>query len=118
MKRVVFIVEGDTEVSFIQKCVIPYLYLKGFTNPMNAQKILTNRKRNKKGGNVGFDYLKNDVARVAATGNVLITTLLDFFRLSGIYYGQSQTDGTGNKNEGGNFDSNGCFLLFALYSKA
>lgn len=81
MKRVVFIVEGDTEVSFIQKCVIPYLYLKGFTNPMNAQKILTNRKLNKKGGNVGFDYLKNDVARVAATGNVLITTLLDFFRL-------------------------------------
>lgn len=69
MKRVVFIVEGDTEVSFIQKCVIPYLYLKGFTNPMNAQKILTNRKRNKKGGNVGFDYLKNDVARVAATYN-------------------------------------------------
>lgn len=49
MKRVVFIVEGDTEVSFIQKCVIPYLYLKGFTNPMNAQKILTNRKLNKKG---------------------------------------------------------------------
>ena len=59
MKRVVFIVEGDTEVSFIQKRVIPYLYSKGFTNPMNAQKILTNRKLNKKGGNVGFEYLKN-----------------------------------------------------------
>lgn len=81
MKRVVFIVEGDTEVSFIQKCVIPYLYSKGYTNPMNAQKILTNRKLNKKGGNVGFEYLKNDVCRVAATKNVLITTLLDFFRL-------------------------------------
>lgn len=78
MKRVVFIVEGDTEVSFIQKRVIPYLYSKGFTNPMNAQKILTNRKLNKKGGNVGFEYLKNDVSRVAATKNVLITTLLDF----------------------------------------
>ena len=74
MKRVVFIVEGDTEVSFIQKRVIPYLYSKGFTNPMNAQKILTNRKLNKKGGNVGFEYLKNDVSRVAATKNVLITT--------------------------------------------
>ena len=81
MKRVVFIVEGDTEVSFIQKRVIPYLYSKGFTNPMNAQKILTNRKLSKKGGNVGFEYLKNDVSRVAATKNVLITTLLDFFRL-------------------------------------
>ena len=30
----------------IQKRVIPYLYSKGFTNPMNAQKILTNRKLN------------------------------------------------------------------------
>lgn len=50
MKRVVFIVEGDTEVSFIQKRVIPYLYSKGFTNPMNVQKILTNRKLNKKVG--------------------------------------------------------------------
>ena len=81
MRRVVFIVEGDTEISFIQKCVIPYLYGKGFTNPMTTQKILTNRKLNKKGGNVGFGYLKNDICRVAATRNVLITTFLDFFRL-------------------------------------
>ena len=79
MKRVVFIVEGDTEISFVQKRLIPYLYQKGFTNPMNAQKILTNRKLNKKGGNVNFDYLKNDITRVAATGNVLVTTLFRFF---------------------------------------
>ena len=25
---------------------------------MNAQKIITNRKKNKKGGNVAFEYLK------------------------------------------------------------
>ena len=81
MKRVIFIVEGDTEISFIQKCIMPYLYQKGFTNTMNAQKIITNRKKNKKGGNVAFEYLKNDIERVAATRNVLITTFLDFFRL-------------------------------------
>lgn len=81
MKRVIFIVEGDTEISFIQKCIMPYLYQKGFTNPMNTQKIITNRKKNKKGGNVAFEYLKNDIERVAATRNVLITTFLDFFRL-------------------------------------
>ena len=81
MKRVIFIVEGDTEISFIQKCIMPYLYQKGFTNPMNAQKIITNRKKYKKGGNVAFEYLKNDIERVAATRNVLITTFLDFFRL-------------------------------------
>ena len=81
MKRVIFIVEGDTEISFIQKCIMPYLYQKGFTNTMNAQKIITNRKKYKKGGNVAFEYLKNDIERVAATRNVLITTFLDFFRL-------------------------------------
>lgn len=81
MKRIVFIVEGDTEISFIQKCVIPYLYNRGFVNPMNAQKIVTNRRLNRKGGNVGFEYLKNEICRVAASGNVLITTFLDFFRL-------------------------------------
>lgn len=85
MKRVVFIVEGDTEVRFIQKCLIPYLYSRGYSNPMNAQKILTNRKLNKKGGNISFEYLKNDICRVAATSNVLITTLLDFFRLPDDY---------------------------------
>ena len=36
---------------------------------------------NKKRWECGFEYLKNDVSRVAATKNVLITTLLDFFRL-------------------------------------
>ena len=81
MKRLVFIVEGDTEIIFIQKRVIPYFYRKGLQNVMNAQKISTNRKANKKGGNVGFEYLKNEVSRVFATKNVLITTLLDFFRL-------------------------------------
>ena len=40
----------------------------GALNPASmTQKILTNRKLNKKGGNVGFEYLKNDVSRVAAT---------------------------------------------------
>lgn len=49
---------------------------------MNAQKITTNRKLNRKGGNVNYAYLKNEVERVAAQqGNVWITTFLDFFRL-------------------------------------
>lgn len=81
MKRVVFIVEGDTELSFIHNCVMPYLYQKGITQSMNAQKITTNRKLNKRGGNISFEYLKNDISHLAATGNVLITTLVDFFKL-------------------------------------
>ena len=81
MKRLVFIVEGDTEVLFINSSVIPYLYELGFENPMNAQTIITNRKQHKKGGVVNYQYLKNDISRVVAQENVIITTFIDFFRL-------------------------------------
>jgi len=81
MKRVVFIVEGNTEVLFINKIVIPYLYKQGFKNPMNSQTILTNKKQNKKGGVINYQYLKNDIERVFAQGNVIVTTFIDFFRL-------------------------------------
>lgn len=81
MKRIVFIVEGDTELCFIEKRIIPYLYSKGCSIAMNAQKITTNRRLNKSGGNVCFDYLQNEIKNTAAQGNVLITTFVDFFRL-------------------------------------
>lgn len=80
-KRLVFIVEGNTEVAFIHERVIPYLMSKGYRNEMNAQKITTNRQLNKKGGVASFKSLSNEVKKVAAQRNVLITTLLDFFRL-------------------------------------
>lgn len=84
MDRLVFIVEGDSEVAFVNQKIIPYLY--NFTPPgkclyINVQKVTTNRKLNKKGGNVGFDYLKNEIRRISAQDNPWITTFLDFFRL-------------------------------------
>lgn len=50
--RLVFIVEGDCEVAFINKMVIPYIYTHASATgwSMNAQKITTNRKMNRKGG--------------------------------------------------------------------
>lgn len=82
--RLVFIVEGDCEIAFINKMIIPYLYKYVGASEwgMNAQKITTNRKLNRKGGNVNYTYLKNEIERVAAQqGNVWITTFMDFFRL-------------------------------------
>lgn len=89
MKRLVFLVEGDTEIIFVEKHIIPFLYSKSFQNPMNAQKIVTNRKLNKKGGNVSYAYLKNDLTRVLSQGDVIVTTLLDFFRLPTNFPGYS-----------------------------
>jgi len=81
MKRLVFLVEGNSEVVFINQFIIPYLYSLGFENVMHAQPIITNRKQHKKGGMVNYDHLKNDLNRVIAQGNVIITTLIDFFKL-------------------------------------
>ena len=71
---------------------------------------------------MGFEYLKNDVSRVAATKNVLITTLLDFFRLPTDFPGYT-TDSLrlpdmeqGIKEKGNGIY--GCFLFSALYPTA
>lgn len=80
-RRLVFIVEGDTEVAVVHELIIPYLLGLGYTVSMNAQTILTNRKKYKKGGVINYEYLKNDVERVLAQGHVIVTTLVDFFRL-------------------------------------
>ncbi|MCW3787229.1 DUF4276 family protein [Plebeiibacterium sediminum] len=81
MKRLVFIVEGDTEIILVEKIIMPYLVAQGITNPVNCQTITTNRKQNKKGGVSTYGKFKNEVNRTLRQGNVLVTTLIDFFKL-------------------------------------
>lgn len=92
MGRLVFIVEGDCELRFVDQKIIPYLYSfiqYGHEVHMNAQKITTNRRLNRRGGNVGFAYLKNEVERVVQQGRPWITTFFDFFRLPTDFPGYS-----------------------------
>lgn len=83
--RLIFIVEGDSEVDFVESKLLPYLYsIQGAIEGkwyFNAQKITTNRRRNAKGGNISFEYLRNEVNRASSHGHPWITTFLDFFRL-------------------------------------
>lgn len=81
MKRLVFIVEGDTEIILVEKLIVPYLGNLGFTNPMHAQTIITNRKQFKKGGVGSYGKYKNEVSNTLAQGDVIVTTLIDFFKL-------------------------------------
>lgn len=83
MRRLVFIVEGRSEERFINKLLIPYLSAKDGLQriPMHAQQLVTNRKKLIRGGNVSFGKFANDVRNVAASGDVLVTTMIDFFRL-------------------------------------
>lgn len=81
MRRLVFIVEGDTEIILVQNIIVPYLNSLGFNNPMHAQTITTNRKQHKKGGEGSYGKFKNEIKRTLAQGNVIVTTLIDFFKL-------------------------------------
>lgn len=81
MKRLVFIVEGDTEIILVDKLLVPHLVSLGFQNSMHAQTIITNRKQHKKGGVTSYGLFRNEVERTLAQGNVIVTTMIDFFRL-------------------------------------
>ena len=83
MRRLVFIVEGRSEERFINKLLIPYLSAKDGLQgiPMHAQQLVTNRKKLIRGGNVSFGKFAKDVRNVASSGDVLVTTMIDFFRL-------------------------------------
>lgn len=100
MKRLIILVEGDSEIILMNKIVIPYLYgvlgtcgntEVGFS--IEAVKITTNRTLNKKGGNVSYTYLVNEINRFVSQGCTLITTFFDFFRLPADFPGYT-TDGS------------------------
>lgn len=89
MPRLIFIVEGDAEQHFINRHLVDYLSKKFPGMGMHAQKITTNRQLNKKGGNVSYVLFQNELRRTAAQGNVMITTMLDFFRIPNDFPGYS-----------------------------
>lgn len=79
MKRLVFIVEGDTEIILVEKLIMPYILNLGINIPMNVQTIVTNRKQHKKGGVSSYGKFRNE--RTLSQGNVIVTTFIDFFKL-------------------------------------
>lgn len=81
MNRLVFLVEGDSELYFVKNLVTPYLYEQNIHGAITCQKITTNRKLNISGGNVSYTLFTNELDRIYSQGNVVVTTLLDFFRL-------------------------------------
>lgn len=89
MPRLIFIVEGDAEQHFINSHLVDYLSQKFPGTGMHAQKITTNRQMNKKGGNVSYALFQNELRRTAAQGNVMITTMVDFFCIPNDFPGYS-----------------------------
>lgn len=81
MNRIVFIVEGDTEILLVDKVIMPHIYDLVYQIAYNCQTITTNRKQHKKGGVGSYGKFKNEIQNTLSQGDVLVTTLIDFFKL-------------------------------------
>ncbi len=75
MKRLLIIVEGDTEKEFVNNILAPYLFSKGIGN-VQCFKI-----KHSKGGLSKYEHLKKDIINSLYEDNVIVTTLIDFYAL-------------------------------------
>lgn len=75
MKRLVVVVEGDTEKEFVTKILSPYLYSKGLLG-VDCFKI-----KHTRGGLTKYQHLKTDLINCLYENNVIVTTLIDFYAL-------------------------------------
>lgn len=78
MKRLIFIVEGQTEQEFINGTIRPYFFKK--YNFANIQAFCIQTSIGHKGGLVKYSHLTKDIKR-SLNGEVIVTTFLDFFRI-------------------------------------
>lgn len=75
MKRLIFIVEGDSEKEFIKMILKPFLVQKNI-NDISVFKI------KKSGGGISkYSHLKNDILTVIHQKDVLVTTMVDLYGL-------------------------------------
>lgn len=75
MKRLVVIVEGDSEEEFINSILCPYLYSKEIYS-IDCFKI-----KHSKGGLSKYSHLKKDILNTIYESDVVVTTLIDFYAL-------------------------------------
>jgi hypothetical protein len=75
MKRLIIVVEGDTEKEFVDKVLSPYLFSKGLQS-VNCFKI-----KHTKGGLTKYQHLKTDLVNCVYEQNVIVSTLIDFYAL-------------------------------------
>jgi len=79
MKRVYFVVEGQTEAEFVREVIAPYFQENGI---YDVRAILIETSKGHKGGFVNYSHMKKLVVRLLKEEpGVLVTTLVDYFRI-------------------------------------
>lgn len=86
MKRLVIIVEGDAEESFINNILSPYFNSIGIYNYIQCYKI-----KHSNGGLSKYSHLKKDIVNTLYENNVVVSTLVDFYRIPSDFPGYNES---------------------------
>ena len=85
MKRLVLIVEGETEENFVNNILRPYLCSKGIYNAVQCFKT-----KHSKGGISKYSYIKKDILNIIYEKDVIVSMMIDFYRLPSDFPGFSE----------------------------
>jgi len=79
MKRLYIVVEGQTEVEFVESLLVPYFQQFGIYSVIP---VIIHTSATGKGGLVNYAHLRNKVEDLLRTGSkeIVVTTMVDFFR--------------------------------------
>lgn len=79
MKRIIIVVEGQTEQEFVEQCLRPYMFARYGIPSLSARLI---GKPGHKGGDVRYSRLRVDLTILLHEPNVVVSTFIDFFKLA------------------------------------
>ena len=76
MKRLVIIAEGETEESFVNNILWPFFCSKGIYNSIQCFKT-----KHSHGGMSKYSYIKKDILNIIYEKDVVVSMMIDFYRL-------------------------------------
>ena len=95
MSKVLILVEGQTEETFVRECIGPYFYGKGVY--FVAKVLTTSTTRSGpdcKGGVTSYGKIKRDLPRLLRDSSAAcVTTMIDFYGLPKDFPGKKDSPG-------------------------
>ena len=97
MKRLVIIAEGETEESFVNNILCPYFCSKGLYNTIQCFKT-----KHSHGGISKYSYIKKDILNTIYEKDVVVSMMIDFYRLPSDFPGFNDLKATQTHQEQAN----------------
>lgn len=86
MKRLIFIVEGETEEAFVNNILRPY-----FKTECNFYNIVCFKLKHSKGGVCKYAHIKEDLSNAINESEAVVTTMIDFYQIPKDVPGYAET---------------------------